>query len=95
VTYEESSALMVDSAFKGKVKVACLKYAESIMIEPSDTVAHNSRLRWARDAFQEPDTIAMRIQQPVVMDPAIQLAGAAASDDIIQGAVEATVNKLI
>jgi hypothetical protein len=95
MTYDESASLMVDNGFLGRVKVGCLKYAETIMNEPSDTVAHNSRLRWARDTYQQPDIVARQVQQPVVMDPNIQIAGATASDAIIQGAVEATVNKLI
>jgi hypothetical protein len=95
MTYEESATLMQDPAFKGRVKVACLKYADSIMIEASNVPAHSSRLRWASTCFQSPDAVAAQVQAPVVMDGAVQTAGAAVTDAALQGSVEATVNKML
>lgn len=95
MTYEESSALMSDNAFRGRVKVAALKYADSIMNEANTVPAHNTRLRWAVNTDQQPDVVAMQLQPPVVMDPAVQAAGADITDEALQGSVETIVNKLL
>lgn len=95
MTYTESAALMTDPAFRGRVKVACLKYADSIMDEPADTPANNTRLRWAQNCFQNPELVAQQIQPPTVMDAAVQLAGAEITDAALQGSVEAVVNKML
>lgn len=93
MTYLESSELMVSMEFRGRVKVAVLKYADSIMIEASSVPAHNTRERWAVQAMQSPDMVAAQVQPPTVMDPAVQQDGAAVTDAALQGAVEAVVNK--
>src|SRR5262249_44120950 len=95
LTYAESAALMIDTEFRGRVKVACLKFANSIMDEAPTVPAHNSRLRWATSCFQQPDLIAGQVQPPTVMDVAVQNAGAAIDDTTLQGSVEATVNKMM
>ena len=95
MTYAESSELTQSADFRGRVKVACIKYADSIMIEASSVAGHTSRLRWAQSVFAQPDFIAAQVQPPTVMDPAVQAAGAAVEDAALQGAVEATVNKTI
>jgi hypothetical protein len=95
MTYEESAALMNDMAFRGRVKVAALKFADYIMLEASSTQGHNSRLRWANETFQNPDFAAGRVQPPVVMDAAVQSAGAAITDEALQTAVENVVGKMI
>lgn len=95
MTYEESAALMLDTVFRGRVKVACLKFADSIMIEAPTVPAHNARLRWAQQTFQQPDSVAQQVQPPTVMDPAVQTAGAAVTDNMLQGAVEGVVNKIL
>ena len=95
MTYEESAALMQDFAFRGRVKVACLKFASSIMIEATSVPAHNARLRWAQQTYQQPDMVAMQTQPPTVMDPAVQTAGAEITDLALQGAVEGVVNKVL
>jgi hypothetical protein len=95
MTYEESAALMQDMTFQGRVKVSVLKYADSIMIEASSVPAHNTRERWALQAMQNPQMVAMQIQPPTVMDPAVQQDGAAVTDAGLQAAVEGVVNKLL
>lgn len=95
MTYTESAALMTDMTFRGRVKVACLKFADSIMIEAPTAAAHNARLRWASTCFQQPDQVAATTAPPTVMDSAVQAAGAEVTDAALQGAVEAVVNKLI
>ena len=95
MTYTESAELMSDATFRGRVKVACLKFADSIMNEASTTTAHGARVRWAQQCFQQPDMIAGQVQPPTVMDGAVQEAGADVTDEALQGAVEAVVNKTL
>lgn len=95
MTYAESALLMTNLDFKGRVKVAALKYADSILIEATSVPAHNTRERWAMNTFQQPDMVAGQLQPPVVMDPAVQLAGAEIADAALQAAVEGTVNKIL
>jgi hypothetical protein len=95
MTYEESALLMTDMVFKGRVKVACLKYADSILVEATSVPAHNSRARWAQGCFQQPDAVAGTVQPPTVMDAAVQTAGAEIADDALQASVETVVNKML
>jgi len=95
MTYTESAALMSDPAFRGRVQVAVLKFADSIMIEASSVPAHNTRERWAINTMQNPQMVAMQIQPPTVMDPAVQQDGAAVTDAGLQAAVEGVVQKLL
>lgn len=95
MTYEELAALMNDQAFRGRVKVAMLKYCDTILIEPDSTLGHPSRVRWAQQAMQQPEIWVGQLQPSVVMDPAIQASGAAATDLEVQGATEAVINKTV
>jgi len=95
MTYEESAALMNDFAFRGRIKVAALKYADSIMGEATTVPAHNTRERWAMNTMQNPEMVAAQLQPPVVMDAAVQDAGSAILDPALQGSVEAVVNKMM
>jgi len=95
MTYEESAALISDFAFRGRVKVAALKYAGSIFIEGDAVPAHNTRERWAVSTYQNPEMVAQQLQPATVMDPAVQAAGAEVTDEALQGAVEGVVNKLM
>jgi len=95
MTYQESQALMTDPAFRGRVKVACLKFADSILIEANTVPAHNTRLKWANQVIQSPDAVATQVQPPTVMDAAVQSAGAAITDPALQASVETTVQKML
>jgi hypothetical protein len=95
LTYDESAALMTNAAFRGRIKVAALKYANSIMGEPITTPAHNTRERWAMNTFQNPEIVAGQLQPPTVMDVAVQDAGAEITDAALQGSVETVVNKML
>jgi hypothetical protein len=95
MTYEESAALMMDSTFRGRVKVSCLKYADSITNEANNVPAHGTRMRWAVNTMQQPDLVASNLTPPVTMDGAVQAAGAEITDDALQGSVEAVINKLM
>lgn len=95
MTYDESALLMTNLEFRGRVKVSALKYAGSIMIEPTSTAAHNTRVRWAQNCYQQPDMVAGQLQSPVVMDPAVQADGADIADVALQAAVEGVINQMM
>lgn len=95
MTYEESAALMIDNAFRGRVKVACLIYARYIMDEASNTPAHSTRIKWAQATMVNPDAAAATVTPTVVMDGAVQQDGAAIDDAALQSAVENSINKML
>jgi hypothetical protein len=95
MTYDDSAGLTQDPAFRGRVKIACLKYADYVHNEAPGTPGHTSRLRWAQQTFQSPDAVAAQIQPPTVMDAAVQDAGATITDAALQSAVEGVINKFI
>jgi hypothetical protein len=86
---------MMDTGFRGRIKVACLRFANYIYDEVSNTPAHSSRMRWAQRALQMPDAVAADVHAEVVMDPQVQLDGAAITDAALQTAVETCVNKML
>jgi hypothetical protein len=95
LTYQDSSALMQDQTFVGRVKVGCLQYADYIVNEAPSVAAHNTRYRWAQNTMNDPDAVAAKLAPTVVMDPNVQSAGAAIDDATLQTAVETAVNKLM
>jgi hypothetical protein len=95
MTYEESADLMQNMTFRGRCKVAALKFADAIVIEEASVAGHNGRLRWAQQVFQQPEIVAAQVQPPTVMDGAVQSAGQDVTDQALQGAVEAVVNKML
>lgn len=95
LTYEQSAELMNDPAFRGRVKVACLRFATFILDEAPTVPAHSSRIRWAQNTFAMPDAAAGAATPPTVMDGAVQTDGAAITDAVLQTAVETTVNKML
>ena len=95
LTYDESSSLMSNPIFIGRVKVACLKYADYIVLEPPATPAHLTRLRWAQGTMATPMAAATLVTPTVVMDPAVQEAGAEIDDAALQSATENAINKML
>lgn len=95
LSYTESAALMTDQAFRGRVKVSCLNYANYISNEGNEVPAHNVRLKWAANCLLNPDMVAMQVQPPTVIDPAVQAQGASISDTALQSAVEDVINKIM
>ena len=93
--YAASAELMNDQAFRGRTKVAVLKYATHIVNEAPNVEAHSARYRWAQATFAQPDMAAANITPMVVMDPSVQQDGAAVTDPILQVAVETIVNKIL
>jgi hypothetical protein len=101
MTNEETSTLMSNIIFRGRIKVEALRYADSILLEPASTAAHNTRVKWSNATFQAPDQAAQTLQPLVTMDPAVQGAAvdpdgdSAISDAALGGAVQAAVNKIL
>jgi hypothetical protein len=95
MTYTESYALMNDQDFRGRIQVAALKFADSIMIEGTNVPAHNTRTRWAQTCFTQPQMTAANLQSPVVMDAQVQTDGAEITDAALQVSVETVVGKML
>lgn len=102
LTYQQSADLMINMVFRGRIKVACLHYADYILGEANSVPAHYTRLRWASQTFASPDVSAGQVTPAVVMDPAVQDAGIDAEtgdstidDAALQSAVEGAVNKMM
>ena len=102
LSYEQSAELMNNPAFRGRIKVCCLKYADYIVGEATSTPAHNTRYRWAQQTFASPDISATQVTPTVVMDPAVQAGdidtetGDSTIDDAaLQSATENAINKML
>lgn len=95
ISYDESAALMNDQAFRGRVKVACLHYADYISGEANNVPAHATRLKWANSTMTNPDATTATVTPTVVMDAAVQQDGAAITDSALQSATENAINKMM
>ena len=95
LTYSDAATLMNDMVFRGRVKVACLKFANYILAEPGTVSAHGARSRWANNCIMQPDQTAATVTPATVMDPAVQSAGSSIDDPGLQSAVELAINTLI
>ena len=99
LTYEQSNKLMNDFEFRGKIKVACVKYSDAVSIRTEPVSTRTALVKWAFACAQGPDAIAQNLQPYVVEDAAVQDAGvdeagkSLITDAALQGSVEATVNK--
>jgi hypothetical protein len=93
MTDEESAALMNDIPFRNRIKVSALKYADALLNRPTDTPGINQQRAWGKNTQTMPDTVAMQLQPVVVMDTAVQEAGASITDAALQVVVETAVNK--
>lgn len=93
--YAGTAALMVDNDFRGRVKVSCLKFADYIAGEANSVPAHATRIKWSQQTMANPDVSATQVLPVVVMDPAVQEAGAEITDEALQSATESAVNKMI
>ena len=95
LSYDQSAQLMTDMTFRGRVKVACLEFADYMMNEEPTVTAHNVRMRWAANCYANPDMVAGQIQPPTVMDASVQAAGSGITDAALQAAVEGVINKIM
>lgn len=93
--YAATAALIMDDAFRSRVKVACLKFATYISDEAANVPAHATRIKWSQTTLANPDASTTQVTPVVVMDVEVQQYGAEITDAALQTAVETTVNKLI
>lgn len=84
LTYTESAALMKDVAFVDRMKVACVKFANFILINPQSPEA----AAWAKLVLNQPDKVASVVAVPAVLDVQVQADGAEISDANLQSAAE-------
>lgn len=93
LTYEESAALMSDPVFQGRVKAACLSYAQTLLATPP---ANNPSLfRWAGNTYVNPDFAMNQVTPPAVMNVNVQTEGAAITDPALLATVEYVVGGLL
>lgn len=96
MTYTEAGALMQNSTFRQRIKVAGSKFAAYIQSEAPNVEGHSARYRWAQTFMRQPDVGATELQPGVVMDPNVYDAGvdengdSLATDAAVQSATEAT-----
>jgi hypothetical protein len=95
LTYEETFGLMRDQAFRGRVTVACAKFASYIADEAPTVPAHPTRYKWSMATLVNPESATAQVIPTVVWDASVQADGAAVTDQALQGAVETAVAKLI
>jgi len=95
LSYDQSAQLSTDLTFRGRIKIACLHFANYIIDEAPSTTAHNSRYKWAQQCYQNPDMTAGSVQQPTVIQPPVQSEGTGISDADLQTAVETTIQSML
>jgi hypothetical protein len=95
MTYEETYQLMRDQIFRGRVSVACTKFASYIADEAPSVPAHPTRYKWSMATLVNPEGATAQVIPTVVWDGEVQAAGPEVTDAALQGAVETAVAKLI
>jgi hypothetical protein len=95
LTYEQTFELMRDQAFRGRVTVACAKFASYIADEAPSVPAHPTRYKWSMATLVNPESATVQVIPTVVWDAAVQADGDAVTDVALQTAVETAVSKLI
>src|SRR5262245_28289815 len=95
LTYEQTFALMKDQEFRGRVTVACTKFATYIADEQPNVPAHPTRYKWSMQTLVNPEGATAQVIPTVVWDASVQADGVAVTDAALQTAVETAVQKLI
>jgi hypothetical protein len=95
LAYTDSAGLMQDIEFQGRVKVACLTFANNILGEDPATAAHNTRLKWAQQCMLNPQQAAQQCQHNVVMQPQVQAVGKDVTDADLQIATETALAQML
>lgn len=95
LTYQESADLIADIQFRGRIKVSLLSFAKYVFGEAPDVPAHNTRYRYAQTIYGSPDGVALQLQPAVVMEDAVQQAGADITDTALQGVVESIIARVM
>jgi len=93
-TYSELLTLSSNETLINKIRVAVVIAAETVRTEPINTPEHPNRLSWAKNVFSNPDGEARRMIWAVLAQNKTALASdiLGASDEVVQGAVDAAVN---
>ena len=88
LSYQQSSDLMKNTDFIGRIKVACMHYSK-----------YRGKGAWATLVVQSPDVAAANILPIVIMDDSIQNSSAGDGSDVpdatLQTAVETAVNNML
>ena len=97
-TYLELNAVKTNTDFKARVDIAVAKFAMYKLDENPATAGHALAVKWAQNALANPGSVAAGILPAVVMDAAIQAKAsdpATITDEEVQSAVEAAVNRVL
>lgn len=82
-----------NETLRNRVKVAALVAAETVRTEPVDTPNHASRLIWAKQVFQNPESWISLLWPVLVQNRAATLDQITGADDAtVQTAVDAAIN---
>ena len=92
LTLAESAALMLDPQFRGRVKVAAMKYADALLLQSGLSV---SRTQWAQRTMQQPDQTAQQLVSGVVINVNVQNAGADVSDPDLTATVQVVADRMM
>ena len=95
LTFEESSQLMNNVAFRGRVKVACLGLARNWIAQPTPGQGMNARIRWAQACVQNPEMTAQNTTPTTVMQDAVQSQGADVDDSTLAFSVGQAVDSML
>ena len=93
-TYYEILSATENAALSRKIRVAVMVAADKIRAEPAVTVNHIYRLRWAQDAFADPDAQTRQfISTVLVQNRAAPIAQILTmGDDSVQQAVDLAID---
>lgn len=93
-TYVELRQLFGNDALRNKIEVAVIIAAEAIRTEDAGTANHANRLIWAKQAFENPTSVAVKMMMALLAANAAATVAAitGATDAVIQGLVNAAVN---
>jgi hypothetical protein len=97
LTFEELNTLSKDPVFQGRVQTAALQYAAYAQLQPAADfpIGYTSLHRWIGETNVNPQAMAFRITQLVVLDAAVMADGGAITDVQLSGAVETVVKTKI
>lgn len=94
MTYAESAALMNDTVFRGRVKVALLNYAQYLSLQLA-TASSNAKMVFIQQTIRNLEVMTQTVVPPTVMNPNVQQDGADISDANLQAAVQAVADLMM
>lgn len=84
-----------NAALSNRMTCAVAIAAQAVFGEDAGTANHAARLAWAQKAIADPEAMGRKMVWGVLGDPAIQAAGAGATDAQIQASVDALVDQFL